>query len=266
MLLHHLTWQEVEAYLKTEKGIVIPIGSTEQHGPNGLLGTDSICPEVIAKAAGEEGGFLVGPTFNVGSAQHHMGFPGTMTLRPSTMIAAMTDWVNSLAVHGFSRILFLNGHGGNVPVIEAAFAEIYAQTTVAPRPQNAGPLVVSYKNWWELEGVMDLCRKLYPKGHGMHATPSEVAVTYFAFPEHQKKAALTPEIAPTGPIRDAQDYRRRFPDGRIGSNPGLARVEDGAKLVALAKRGLIKLYRDFTEDQAEEIMSGAASLLAAGER
>ena len=75
---------EIDAYLAGSKGIVIPIGSTEQHGPNGLLGTDAICPEVIAKRAGDEAGFLVGPTFNVGQAQHHMAFAGTITLRPGT--------------------------------------------------------------------------------------------------------------------------------------------------------------------------------------
>ena len=77
MQLNTSAWPEIEAYLKKCKGIIIPIGSVEQHGPNGLLGTDAICPEVIAKEAGDEAGFLVGPTFSVGSAQHHLGFTGT---------------------------------------------------------------------------------------------------------------------------------------------------------------------------------------------
>ena len=127
MQLHQSTWQEIDAYLVGSKGIVIPIGSTEQHGPNGLLGTDAICPEVIAKRAGDEAGFLVGPTFNVGQAQHHMAFAGTITLRPSTMIAAMVDWTASLARHGFEKIYWFNGHGGNIATINAAFAEIYGE-------------------------------------------------------------------------------------------------------------------------------------------
>ena len=96
MQLHQSSWPEIEAYLKRSNGIIVPIGSTEQHGPNGLLGTDAICPEVIAKHAGDDSGILIGPTFNVGSAQHHLGFSGTITLRPSTMIAAMIDWTSSL--------------------------------------------------------------------------------------------------------------------------------------------------------------------------
>ena len=62
MLLQLATWQEVETYLQSSRGIIIPIGSTEQHGPNGLIGTDAICPETVARGVGEQLGVLVGPT------------------------------------------------------------------------------------------------------------------------------------------------------------------------------------------------------------
>ena len=81
MQLHLKTWQDVEAYLKTSVGIIIPIGSTEQHGPNGLVGTDAICAEAVARGVGEAAGALVAPTIAVGMAQHHLGFAGSMTLR-----------------------------------------------------------------------------------------------------------------------------------------------------------------------------------------
>ena len=106
MLLQHQTWQEVEQYLARSNGIILPIGSTEQHGPNGLIGTDAICAEVIARGVGEAAGAMVGPTIGVGVAVHHMDFAGTMTVRPSTLIAIIHDYVLSLARHGFRRFFF----------------------------------------------------------------------------------------------------------------------------------------------------------------
>ena len=246
MQLHLSSWPEIEAYLAGSKAVLIPIGSTEQHGPNGLLGTDALCPEIIARHAGGEAGFLVGPTFNVGQAQHHMAFPGTIALRPSTMISAMLDWAQSLARHGFERIYWLNGHGGNIATINAAFAEIYHGVTFdGSAGSNHPPIRCTLRNWWELPGVGELCRQLFPVGEGSHATPSEVSVTYFAYPEAQKHVEMTPRIAPTGPIYDAEDYRRRFPDGRIGSDPSQASVEAGAKIVAAAVKSVIAEFRQF---------------------
>ncbi len=249
MRLSQMTWMEVERYLETSKGLIIPIGSTEQHGPNGLLGTDAICPEVIADEAAKDGDILVAPTFAVGMAQHHLAFPGTITLRPSTMIAALTDWVTSLTRHGFTHLYFLNGHGGNAATMDAAFSEIYAQGSLAG---TDSPVVLTRRNWWELPGIMAECRRLYPHGLGSHATPAEVAVTYYAYQDAEdriKRTAppMTPKTAPFGPIRGAADYRARFPDGRIGSDPSGANAADGQRLVSMAAEGLIPEYRAFLE-------------------
>jgi creatinine amidohydrolase/Fe(II)-dependent formamide hydrolase-like protein len=255
MLLQLSTWPEVEAQLRRSRGVVIPIGSTEQHGPNGLLGTDALCPEIISRAADKDApGILIGPTFNVGQAQHHMGFPGTITLRPSTMIAALNDWIASLVRHGFSRIYFLNGHGGNIATIEAAFAEAYAAWSLRGEP---APFACKLRNWWELPGVGELARELYPHGHGSHATPSEVAITWHAYPDRVQRPAFSPKVAPEGPIRDAGDFRGRFPDGRIGSDPTQATPEDGAKLVAAAAAALITEARAFFAEDAPQMQVAA---------
>jgi creatinine amidohydrolase len=138
MLLHQRTWQDVEAYLAASRAIIMPIGSTEQHGPNGMIGTDAICAEAVARGVGEATGALVAPTIAVGMAQHHLGFAGSMTLRPSTLIAVVRDMVESLARHGFEAFYFINGHGGNVATVTAAFSELYAERSLSPRSNRPG--------------------------------------------------------------------------------------------------------------------------------
>ena len=247
MLLHLSTWAEIDAFLERSRTVVVPIGSNEQHGPTGLLGTDWLCPEIIAREAQGQADILVAPTFNVGMAQHHLGFAGTLSLRPSTFIAAIGDWVRSLSVHGFEKIYFLNGHGGNVATIEAAFSELYAEASFARRPAG---FALKLRNWWELSGVGRLAREQFPIGHGSHATPSEIAITQWAYPEAMKAANYAPQIAGSGPIREALDFRARHPDGRMGSDPGLATPEKGGALVALAVKGLIDEVAAFGAEPA----------------
>jgi creatinine amidohydrolase len=244
MQLHLRTWPDVEDYLKDSQGIIIPIGSTEQHGPNGLIGTDAICAEVVAKRTGELAKALVAPTISVGMAQHHLGFAGSMTLRPSTLIAVVRDNVVSLARHGFRRFYFINGHGGNIATVTAAFSEIYAESSM-DGAGNQPSLKCRLKNWWEAPAVKSLSRELYGIAEGSHATPSEVSLTWHAYPEAARIMTLNPPIAPSGDFADAEDYRRNFPDGRIGSNPGLATGEAGAKFLAAAAEFLAKDYRDW---------------------
>ena len=246
MLIHLSSWPEIDARLKTTKTVVVPIGSNEQHGPTGLLGTDWLCPEIIAHAAEKQDeSLIVAPTFNIGMAQHHLGFAGTISLRPSTFMAAITDWVSSLSRHGFERIYFLNGHGGNTATIEATFSEIMAGWSYV---EEQPPFVLKLTNWWDLPGVFSLCSKMFPTGHGMHATPSEIAVTQAAYPHLVKTADLDPKIAPVGPIRDALDYRARFPDGRIGSDPLQASPEKGQQIIDAAVPALLKDVAAFSAE------------------
>jgi creatinine amidohydrolase len=245
MQLHLQTWPDVERYLATSQAIIIPIGSTEQHGPNGLIGTDALCAEAVAKGVGEKAQALVAPTISVGMAQHHLGFPGSMTLMPSTLIAVIKDWVFSLSRHGFRRFYFVNGHGGNIATVQAAFSEIYAVSSL-DGAGNRASLQCRLRNWWQADGISSLSRELYGSSEGSHATPSEVSMTWHLFPEAARPMRLDPEVAPSGEFADAADYRRRFPDGRIGSNPGLATAEAGKRLLDLAVVGLTADYQRWT--------------------
>ncbi len=243
MQLALCTWPEIDAYLVRSRGIIVPVGSTEQHGPTGLIGTDTISVELIARLAGEQAGILIAPAFPVGVAAHHMGFAGSMSLRPETFIAAMREWATSLAQHGFRRIYFFNGHGGNIAPLNKAANEITAE--LSPGRAEADQVQCRVQSWWQFENVHTLTQTLYPEGHGSHATPSEVAITQYAYPEIIKSAPLEPRIAPTGRFTNAQDYRAQFPDGRIGSDPALANPADGEKLVNAAVAGLIVDFQRF---------------------
>jgi len=250
MRMQLATWLEVETYLKDSEHIILPIGSTEQHGPTGFIGTDALTAETIAIAVGERLNVMVAPTISVGMAQHHLGFPGSMTLRPSTLIAVIQDMVNSLAHHGFERFYFINGHGGNIATVTAAFSEIYAESSFGTAASNRPSLRCVLRNWYMGARVKDLSKEVFGEDEGSHATPSEVALSYFCYPEdgaRVSQAALDPDRAPTGVIYDADNYRRNFPDGRIGSNPGRANAEIGERIFNAAVEDLIDDYRDFID-------------------
>ncbi|NJK36007.1 MAG: creatininase family protein [Oscillatoriales cyanobacterium SM2_2_1] len=239
MLLHLSTWPEIEAYLGRSRGIVIPIGSTEQHGPTGLIGTDFICAEMIARGIGQERDALIASTLTIGMAEHHLAFPGTISLRPATLIAVVKDYLHSLGRHGFERFFFVNGHGGNISILRTAFSEIYTEL-----PQVRCRLA----NWWMSHAVQKLVQEFYGDREGMHATPSEVAVTMYAYPQSIKIVPLDPIVKTDGRIYSAADFRQRYPDGRMGSDPSIATIEQGQVLYEHAVRELARQYDDFLRE------------------
>jgi creatinine amidohydrolase len=247
MELHLSTWQEIEAYLQKSPGIILPIGSTEQHGPTGLIGTDAICAEAIARGVGEATEALVGPTINVGMALHHTAFPGTISLRPSTLIQVVRDYITCLAKAGFTKFYFINGHGGNIATLKAAFSETYAHLEDLHIP-NAAEVQCQVANWFMCSSVYKLAKELYGDEEGSHATPSEVAVTQYIYPEAIKQAPLAPEVAKGHRIYGATDFRKSYPDGRMGSNPALATPEHGKQFYDLAVKELSNGYLEFVNN------------------
>lgn len=108
--LHELTWEEVEAYLRVRDTVIVPFGTTEQHGPAGPLGLDAYVAIGLAEEAARKAGVLTAPPVWYGDSSHHLGFPGTISLRTETLMQIVYDVVRSLARHGFRRILLINGH------------------------------------------------------------------------------------------------------------------------------------------------------------
>lgn len=242
MRLQLATWPQVEAYLAHSKSAILPIGSTEQHGPTGLIGTDSLCAEAVAVRVGEILGVMVAPTIAVGMAQHHMEFPGSMTLRPTTLIAVVRDCLLSLVRHGFRRVLLVNGHGGNAATVHAAFAETHMELDAfKPRPELHTRLL----NWWEMPEIDRLSSELYGNSVGSHATPPELALTWALHPETADPRVLSPRVAPRGPFHGAADFRSRFPDGRMGSDPSLATPAHGERMLAMAAAEIARVAETF---------------------
>jgi creatinine amidohydrolase len=242
MQLSLSTWPEVETYLQSSTGIIIPIGSTEQHGPTGLIGTDAITAAAIAQGVGEATAALVAPTINVGMALHHLAFPGTISLRPSTLMLVVRDYLTSLTKAGFTKFFFINGHGGNMATLKAAFSETYIYLSDI---QVETEIQCHLANWFMCGSVYRLAKELYGNQEGSHATPSEVAVTQYLYPQSIKQAELVPLTGAGHRIYGAADFRRSYPDGRMGSNPSLATPEHGRQFYDVAVTELITSYQQF---------------------
>jgi len=252
MILHQSTWPAVQAYLLRSTGMVVPMGSTEQHGPSGLIGTDSITAQAVAHAMAETCGALVGPTLTVGPAQFNLAFPGTVSLRPGTMVRVIVDYVQSLACQGFRHFYFINGHGGNLAPAHCAFQEIHADHSLG-RPGAPG-LKFRLRSWWDYPQANALRQRLYGAAEGMHATPSEVAITRALLPGDCPPDTLAaPPLLDAAFIKahagdnhaDALTHRAQFPDGRVGSHSALGLAEHGAEFIRLAAAEAAKDYLEF---------------------
>ena len=133
MTLQHQTWSEGETYLESKTGIIIPCGSTEQHGPVRMIGTDAICAEAEALRVGDTAETLMASNLTLGQAQFNFDFPGTISLRTKTLMAFTRDVVTTLARQGFTHIYFINGHGGSIAPLQVACQNLYRDLGAALR-------------------------------------------------------------------------------------------------------------------------------------
>src|SRR5437899_8299039 len=117
---NRLTWPEMDEAIGMQKVVILPTGSTEQHGRHLPLDVDvflceSVCLEVGKRAADR---VLVLPPIAYGLNLHHIDFPGTIHIEPETFIAFCLNITKSVAYHGFRKILLVNGHGSNASLID----------------------------------------------------------------------------------------------------------------------------------------------------
>lgn len=137
MRIAEMNWMQVEAHAKRDDRAVLPIGSTEQHAYLSLA-VDSILAERVSTEAAEPLQVPVYPVINYGLTPNFVEYPGTVTLRLSTLTAVITDVLDGIARAGFRRIAIVNGHGGNSPAHGAVFEWL---------GQHPG-CQVKWHNWW----------------------------------------------------------------------------------------------------------------------
>lgn len=115
------TTDEIESYFEEQSTALVPVGSTEQHGPHLPTGTDAYQAIAVAEEAANELGVLVAPPLWYGDARHHLGYSGTLALRPETCIEVLFDIYESLTHNGCETIVTINGHrNANVPAVKTA--------------------------------------------------------------------------------------------------------------------------------------------------
>jgi creatinine amidohydrolase len=161
--LQRLSWQSVQGLVPHKiTTVILPIGTLEAHG-SACLGTDNIIPETIARDIAERINVLIAPTVNHGVTKSLMGYPGGTTIKPATFAAYVRDILDSLVDTGFTRIIVMNGHGGNNEALKATAFEFY----------RARKVKIMIVHWWQL--VQQATEAFF--GHlGGHAGTDEVAM------------------------------------------------------------------------------------------
>jgi len=121
--LQDLTWVEVQQKVQDGAPVIVPFGSQEQHGPHAPMGDFIICERVAVDAA-ERTGAVVAPVIAAGYSEYFKPYPGTISLRSSTLAALLEDYADCLIRQGFERILFFNGHNGNNGTVDHVVRKI----------------------------------------------------------------------------------------------------------------------------------------------
>ena len=199
MRIEELNWFDVEEYLKREDRLILVLGACEQHGFLSLL-TDVKIPVALADAASQKTGALVAPPLNFGCSPYFLAYPGTFSLRTSTLLDVVEDLVRSAYRQGFRRILVLNGHGGN----EAGRARLYEVTNDFP------DLHLAWYAWWSAHSVEEVARKYQLKP--THANWLE-AFPFTQVSDLPQKEKIPPRIPG---LMNADQARQVYGDGSFG--------------------------------------------------
>jgi creatinine amidohydrolase len=187
VFLGEMTNSEVETFLRDHDTVIVPVGSTEQHGPHGPLLTDAIVPTEVARRVAPRVGAAVGPTVNYGLSYPHAGFTGVVFLRMSTFAALIEDLCAGYATMGFRRIVFLNGHYDNT------YAIAYACASAAERlPTGTRAFPVNYWDGMTTEEAGEF----FGPTSGLHANRAETSAAMAIDPGIVDLDAANAEMPP----------------------------------------------------------------------
>ena len=241
---HKLRRDEIEAVACHDPVLLLPIGAIEQHGPHLPIDTDtSAVTEVAIRAASllPEGSALVLPTIAWGLSPYWLPYAGTITLRPETILALISDIGRSVAAHGVQRMVIVNGHGGNAGIVGVAATQL--------ADHGIRTLALSY---WSLLGTE--LAEWAPGDHGLigHAGQTETSIQLYLQPErvHADYRSLSDwsdlERLATSPIAGV-GYRppepmTEAPNGVYGNAP-LGDAEIGERIITSAAARLAELVR-----------------------
>jgi len=207
MRIEELNWMDVEEYLRHDDRLMLVVGACEQHAYLSLL-SDVKIPLALADAASKQSGVLVAPPVNFGSSPYFLTYPGTLSLRLSTLMDVVEDILRSAYGEGFRRILVLNGHGGNSG-LKARMTEL----------ANALPgLKVQWYAWWMAHSVEAVAVRHEIKPAHANWLEAFPFTRVAELPEGEK----TPPRVPSD-IMDARLAREVYGDGSFG---GPYRVDD----------------------------------------
>ncbi len=223
MRFEELNWMDVEEYLKHEDRLMLVLGATEQHGYLSLS-SDTLIPMALADAASARTNVLVAPPMNFGVSPYFLAYPGTISLRPETLLSVVEDAISSLYGYGFRRILVLNGHGGN----DAARSKMWELANRLPG------LHLSWYAWWLSHSVEAVARKHEIKPYHASWLEAFPFTTVAELPD----GAKTP-VSVKGML-NAEESRKAYGDGVFGG-PYKAAPEIMDELFAAALEDVLHL-------------------------
>jgi len=201
LVLQEMTWTDVREYLKTDDMVIIPLGSTEQHGPHLPLGSDFYEAKSMSMIISARTGVVVAPVLLAGYSVYHSGFTGTLSLKPETVEQVLFETAEMLIKYGFRRIMFFNHHGGN-RVVESKVIHRINQTTEAVAV-SIGIGAPFQRGLDRVEGV----------AFDVHAGISETSMMLFLKPELVRmERAEKPELSFTPRVRRLLQLSKEHPE------------------------------------------------------